>query len=208
VLIGKPLWSSGRAADWEWFQFGQRRTINARNHTKEVGEYALHVQCAWHITHGDEVVVGNHDLYYPPEETDDRPEDFNWEPLGSNRRDKRIAALFQGETRQFLVRRIEVGEAGRFRILLDNDYALDVFPDDSLSDEHWRISEKTSPAPREDAGVVTCIQPHLMLRGVVGLAALARRRFQRRRQPQLLVPTQRFHKTVALDAIRFRSYAS
>ncbi len=68
--------------------------------------------------------------------------------------------------------------------------------------------EKTSPAPREDAGVVTCIQPHLMLRGVVGLAALARRRFQRRRQPQLLVPTQRFHKTVALDAIRFRSYAS
>jgi hypothetical protein len=59
------------------------------------------------------VVVGNHDLYYPPEETSDRPQDFNWEPLGSNRRDKRIAVLFQGETRQFLVRRIEVGEAGR-----------------------------------------------------------------------------------------------
>jgi len=79
--------------------------------------------------------------------TDDRPEDFNWEPLGSNRRDKRIAALFQGETRQFLVRRIEVGEAGRFRILLDNDYALDVFPDDSLSDEHWRISNPYVEGP-------------------------------------------------------------
>jgi len=34
-----------------------------------------------------------------------------------------------------------------------------------------------SPAPGEDAGVVTYIQPHLILRGVIGLAALARRTF-------------------------------
>jgi hypothetical protein len=37
---------------------------------------------------------------------------------------------------------------------------------------------------------------------------LARRDFQRRAQPQLLIPTHRFHETVALDAIRSRSYAS
>src|ERR1039457_5670068 len=43
--------------------------------------------------------------------------------------------------------------------------------------------KKILPAPQEDAGVVTCIQPHLILRlilihrGVVALAALARRRF-------------------------------
>ena len=42
VLIGKPLWSSARAADLEWFQFGQRKTVKgARGDTKEVGEYAL-----------------------------------------------------------------------------------------------------------------------------------------------------------------------
>jgi hypothetical protein len=69
--------------------------------------------------------------------------------------------------------------------------------------------EKTFlPAPREDAGVVTYIQPHLILRGVIGFVALARRMFQRQRQSQLLVPTQRFHEAVVLDAIRFRSYAS
>jgi hypothetical protein len=28
VLVGQPLWSSGRAADLEWFHFGQRRTVN------------------------------------------------------------------------------------------------------------------------------------------------------------------------------------
>jgi hypothetical protein len=37
--------------------------------------------------------------------------------------------------------------------------------------------KKLFPAPREDAGVVTYIQPHLILRGVLGLVALARRTF-------------------------------
>ena len=40
------------------------------------------------------------------------------------------------------------------------------------------VKKKTpSPAPREDAGVVTDIQPHLILRGVSGLVTLARRKF-------------------------------
>jgi hypothetical protein len=41
-------------------------------------------------------------------------------------------------------------------------------------------------------------------RGVIGFVALARRTFQRQRQPQLLVPTPRFHEAVVLDAIRLR----
>ena len=56
--------------------------------------------------------------------------------------------------------------------------------------------------------MVTYIQPRIILRRVIGLAALARRAFLRQCQPQLLVPTQRFHEAVVLDAIRFRSYAS
>src|SRR5580693_5370006 len=64
------------------------------------------------------------------------------------------------------------------------------------------------PAPRRDAGGVTYIQPSHSRKGD-WLAALARRRLQRRCQPQLLVvPTQRFHDVVVLDTIRFRSYAS
>jgi hypothetical protein len=140
ALLGESLWSSGRAADLEWFQFGQRRMVkSARGETKEVGEYALHIQCAWRIRHKEQVVVGARDLYYPPEESDDRPEEFDWDVQGANRRDKRIAELFQNETRQFFVRKVEVGEAGHFTLIFDNDYALDVFPDDSLRGEHWRI---------------------------------------------------------------------
>ena len=58
--------------------------------------------------------------------------------------------------------------------------------------------KKHLPAPPGDAGVVTYIQPHLIpyliLRGVIGLFALARRTFPRRCQPHLLVPTRRFHE--------------
>ena len=61
---------------------------------------------------------------------------------------------------------------------------------------------------RGDLGVATCIQPCLVLSGGLGFAALVRHVWQRRCQPQLLIPTQQFHATVVLDAIRLRSYAS
>jgi hypothetical protein len=50
------------------------------------------------------------------------------------------------------------------------------------------VKKKSIPAPLGDAGVVTYIQPrpipHLILRGVIGFVALARRVFQRPCQPQ------------------------
>ena len=80
VLIGQSLWSSGRAADLEWFEFGSRVTVkDSRGETKQVGEYALHVQCAWRIRCNGKVVVASRDLYYPPEENEEGPADFNWD---------------------------------------------------------------------------------------------------------------------------------
>jgi hypothetical protein len=68
--------------------------------------------------------------------------------------------------------------------------------------------KKLLPAPLGDAEVVTYIQPHLIphliLRGVIGLVALARRTLPRRCQPQLLVPTRGFHE---VSGARRRSVA-
>jgi hypothetical protein len=114
---------------------------------KEVGQYAFHIQCAWRIRRGDQVLVGSRDLYVPPAEGEEGLETFNWDVPGANRRDKRIADLFQNETRQFVAKRVQVAEAGTFTIILDDEYALDVFPDDSLSDEHWRIFQPSSEVP-------------------------------------------------------------
>ena len=49
-LVGLPLWAVGRAGSLKWFQFGDRRTVPAlRGGSKEVGEYALHLDCPWHL---------------------------------------------------------------------------------------------------------------------------------------------------------------
>lgn len=133
VLIGKALWSSGSAA-LQWFQFGERRTVTGfRGDVKEVGEYALHVQCAWRITRNDRVVVGSSD---PREES----EQDNGDPQRKlSRMDDRVQQLFEDETRQFAVEGIEIGEAGAFSIKLADGYVLDVMPDDSSDCEHWRF---------------------------------------------------------------------
>ena len=73
--------------------------------------------------------------------------------------------------------------------------------------------KKILPAPLRDAGVVTYIQPTSFLtsflEGVVGLVALARRSFPRRCPTPVACPNSTgFMKSVAHDAVRFRSYAS
>ena len=60
--------------------------------------------------------------------------------------------------------------------------------------------------------LVTYIQPHLIphliLRGVIGLVALARRTSRGDANPSCLSQLDGFMKSVAHDAVRFRSYAS
>lgn len=53
-LVGLPLWASGRAGDLQWFQFGAKHAVvaqsgSAKGTERTVGDYALHVQCAWRI---------------------------------------------------------------------------------------------------------------------------------------------------------------
>lgn len=142
-LVGLPLWDSGRAADLAWFAIGERRTVkDFRGEPKEVGEYALHVQCGWRITQNDKVLVGRSDLYYPAgysRERPDIPDNFNWDVQGANRQDELIRALFQGGTNQFRVLGVETGSAASFTIALEGNLSLQVFPQDSSAFEYWRL---------------------------------------------------------------------
>jgi hypothetical protein len=139
VLIGETLWSSGRAADLQWFQFGQRRTVtDFRGRAKEVGEYALHVQCAWRIRSGDSVTVGSRDLYFSKEDSED-DQSFDWQVQGASKLDQRITELFENGTREFFVSNVQVGNAGSFTIVLESNFAMEVFPYESSAKEHWRF---------------------------------------------------------------------
>lgn len=138
-LIGMSLWTAGRAADLAWFHFGQRRLIkDYYGNPREVGEYALHLQCAWRIVQDETVLVASRDLYYPPGTTEPEfPPDFNWDVQGGNRLDERLKNFFLSAT--LYVVQIEAGCAGALRIFLGSGIVLEVFPDDSFDKEHWRL---------------------------------------------------------------------
>ena len=141
VLVGKPLWTCRRAGDMATFQFGSRvKTLDLKGDPAEVGEYALHVQCAWRIARGDRVAVASRDLYYPADcgEDEDVPPEFDWDH-NPNRRDRLIGVLFENGRREFLVEGVEAGLAGSLHVALSDSLSLDVFPDDSFDGEHWRL---------------------------------------------------------------------
>ena len=141
VLVEQALWDCTRAADLASFQFGQRRSVKGYSaDSREVGEYALHVQCPWRITRDDLTIVGSGDLYCPPDLWNKEPDlNFDWRPVGANRRDHLLKALFQGGARVFVVQSVEVGNAGSVRIGLEDDHSLEVIPDLSTDDEQWRL---------------------------------------------------------------------
>lgn len=142
VLVRKPLWDSTRAADLASFAFGARRSVpSSRSGNKTIGEYGLHIQCAWRITRREQIVVGSRDLYYPAIYGDPEteiPPDFDWD-RDANRRDKLLRTLFEGGTREYIVDQVHVGPAASLHIVLSDDLCLDIFPDDSLNSEYWRL---------------------------------------------------------------------
>lgn len=143
ALIGLPLWDAGRAADLAWFAFGDRRTVkDFRGDPKEVGEFALHVHCGWRIVQNERVIVGHRDLYYPAgagSECQAIPADFNWDVQGANRMDERLKQLFENPPAGMIVKRIEVGLAGALQLFFENEAVLEIFPNDSFDEEHWRL---------------------------------------------------------------------
>jgi hypothetical protein len=147
VLVGLPLWALGRAVDLVWFEFGGRRTVKTWKGTKkEVGDYALHVQCAWRIKLNDRIVIGRGDIFCEPEESDEPvPADFDWQK--SNRFDRIAAELLQNESRQLMVRRVDAGDAGGVTVLLDDGYKLEIFPQDSGIGEYWRFFKPATEEP-------------------------------------------------------------
>jgi len=142
-LIGMPLWDAGRASDLVWFVFGDRRTVrDFHGDSREVGEFSLHVQCAWRMVQGDNTIVGNRDLYYPAGwgmDSPDVPADFKWDVQGANRLDERLKLFFQNETKALIVHRVEAGRAGALQICFQNETVLEIFPNDSFDGEHWRL---------------------------------------------------------------------
>jgi hypothetical protein len=165
-LIGKAMWTCRRAADMATFQFGQRKQVHDYyGRPTEVGEYALHVQCAWRIVRGDTVAVGSRDLYFPAgyAESESISEDFDWD-RDPNRRDSLLQALFDGGQKEFQVRRVSAGSGGTCRIEFDEGICLELFPDDSFAHEHWRLFATDDGGPQVvTTGVDDGAEPEIII---------------------------------------------
>lgn len=146
ALIGLPLSTSHRAADLQIFGFGAADTRMIRfgprrGEQGEVHEYALHIQCAWRVSGPTGIVVGSNDLNYSSgSDPLDTPEHWDRDAANTNRRDQRIRDWLGRAP--FVVDGLRADMFGGFSLLLEDGFALDVFPDDSLDgeySEHWRL---------------------------------------------------------------------
>ena len=142
-LRGLALWGPARAADMLTLQLGEARSINSLDgRLREVGEYALHIQCPWRFVESTRLLVGSGDLFTPADPDADR-EAWNWDVIGATWWDRRMGEFFGGRSASIKVHDIIADHVGGFRLICSSDVRLEVFPtiSDAAHDEseYWRL---------------------------------------------------------------------
>jgi len=156
-LVGLPVWDAGRAGAMLWLQLGDRRIRPAdQRGARVVGEYALHVSCAWRLAGPDGILVASGDLFTPAD-ADADPDTFEWDVIGANWCDVRLRAFIEATAESPLaVVSISADEMGGVRIELAEGIALEVFPDSSNAEhvetEFWRLLQPGLPSPHVVVG--------------------------------------------------------
>jgi hypothetical protein len=143
-LLGLPLSGAGHAGDMRIFSFGELRPSRRGNGL--VGAYAVHIQCSWRLTDGDQLVTGYFDYHIG---ADGESEPDRGDARRGNRQQVRLEAFFgdYDETRHILVDRsgrfvvtsIEADRYGSVDIGLNGGEACLRILSDSSAMEHWRF---------------------------------------------------------------------
>ncbi len=138
-LIGKPLISVSRAASMQMFGFGNWVDALA-GEARKVGEYALHIQCAWRITSEDKIFVAQGDMFYPKGDYETESGDFDWDVSGNNICDERTSELIQQNIDvPFVVNELYADKFGSLKLKFSRNFSLEIFPNHSMPEEFWRF---------------------------------------------------------------------
>jgi hypothetical protein len=151
ILKDQPLRFTFRGADMLCLQFGRviektfryQKDENGKPLTELAGEYALHIQCFYRLSCGNEIILAKSDLYEPSSIILNKP-DFDWDSfdyddIGNNRLDEIIATRLN-ELEGFIVDTIQVTKFGDIIITFTNGFLLEGYSDDSSKDsEFWRF---------------------------------------------------------------------
>ncbi|MCX2952131.1 hypothetical protein [Lentzea sp. NEAU-D7] len=125
-LVGERWRCVGRACDLVWLGFGAVLELpDHRGGTREVAEFALHLQGAWRVHLGDERLTGASDIRLPPPGWTGDGE-FDWDVQGTNRFDVRAAKLtthLRGA--QVVVTSVEVDGDGDLTVFLSDGFRIE-----------------------------------------------------------------------------------
>ncbi len=140
-LIGLKL-SIARIGALHAFHFGKVRLIERGS----VGEFALHVNCAWRIENRVGIEIGFSDLYRPAQGKR-APAEWTYKD-GDSVLDERLGELLQGYdlhtksyinvTDLFVVQRCMLSQFGDLTIYLSGDYRIRLFVRQT-DGEAWRV---------------------------------------------------------------------
>ena len=148
-LVERALWAAGREGAMLWLQFGERSERETDpDGPEEIGEYALHVSCAWRLVGPEGIHAASGD-YFTPADPSVEPEAFDWDGDEGNWCDVRLDAFIDATAASpRRVTSISADELGSVRVFLGDDFVLDVFPDSSHADhvetEFWRVLQPST----------------------------------------------------------------
>ena len=148
VLHGLRIRCVGRALDMLWIHFGDYRTYcDDRGKSREVGEWALHVQCPWRFVHSVGITLASADVYFYA----NRDEPYDFRAGGESVFDRKAAQLNRVlESGDFRVSSIAVGVSGTFELECNDELRFSVFPNASYQDptgEFWRMFRPDREGP-------------------------------------------------------------
>ena len=147
--MGLRLWGASRAADMLTLQLGEPRAdLSPVGRFREVGEYALHVQCPWRLTQDDRLLVGSGDLWTPADPDAD-PQKYGPDVVGSSWLDYQLRKCLNAREAVHVVI-ISADSFGGFHLSCSDGIEFEVFPNASgtSSDvsEYWRLLQPSTSA--------------------------------------------------------------
>jgi hypothetical protein len=138
-LVGLQLIGTTRASSMECLKFGNLYMDATLENSKNIVEFAVHLQCTWRITDKKEIIVGSSDLYENADLNADYNPDFDWSEINSNLRDIKLRALIKDNN--LIVKSAKVDIYGGIDIEFNQDFTLATFPDLARNSENefWRL---------------------------------------------------------------------
>lgn len=135
LLIGSRFSDIGRSGDMLWLCFGDEiQWTDLHGNIRNVNEFSLHVQSAWRITDGEQIVLASNDIFITTGEDD------NWDTEGANLFDeKKSAVLAKLGSYPVVVEKVNLNENGDLRIAFSNSLTIEVFVISSTPIENWRL---------------------------------------------------------------------